>query len=297
MPLTSPHQKPNSSTIALVTVLFNCEKHLTMFFESLASQTDKDFLTIIIDNQSKDESMKAAQRLAAEYQVKCIFIQNENNLGIAIGNNQGIECARKHSIQHIVLINNDIGCDSDLIAQIRHKAINAGHLVWTCLAYYGDTQQRWYGGGKLNFWLARGIHFNQSDSEKIKTATTVTYAPTCLMYVHSTVFDTVGMMDPDYFVYYDDTDFCKRLQHHKINIIYDPSIFFRHYVGGSSGGDLSPFSIQLNTRNKFIYIEKNYPRLLRGLVLAIAIISKLVQISSKKKRPHIIKGLRQYFSK
>ena len=284
-----------ASRIALVTVLFNCEKHLPLFFECLGRQSDRDFVVVIVDNLSRDASLARARELAQAHGVPCEFIANDANLGIAVGNNQGIERARELGLQHVVLINNDIGCGDDLVARIRERAIAGGHRAWTCLAYYGDSRERWYGGGRLSYWLARGIHHDQATSESITAPVAVTYAPTCLMYLHASVFDTVGMMDARYFVYYDDTDFCLRMWRAGIALTYDPGVSFRHYVGGSSGGDLSDFFLRISTRNKFLYIRKNYRQPGRVLVTTIAVVSKLAQLLSKRRRAPTLAGLREAF--
>jgi GT2 family glycosyltransferase len=278
--------------IALVTVLFNCEKHLPLFFECMGRQTDQDYLIIVVDNASKDASLTNARALAQAHGVPCEFIANDSNLGIAVGNNQGIERSRELGLSHIVLINNDIGCEPDLIAKIRARAIDKGHLAWTCLSYLGDTQVRWYGGGNLSYWRARGMHYDQQRSSEIIEAQPVSYAPTCLMYLHASVFDKVGLMDEKYFVYYDDTDFCRRLNDHAIPLIYDPTVAFKHYVGGSSGGEFSEFSLRINTRNKFYYIQKHYVGFTRRIVTAIALVSKLAQLASAKRRRPTFLGLR-----
>lgn len=283
------------SCIALITVLFNCEKHLPLFFQCLGQQTDKNFVVIIIDNASNDSSLILARTLAQENSVRCEFIENGNNLGIATGNNQGVERARERGVRKVVLINNDISCDNYLIAKIRERAIDADFPAWTCLSYRGDTQERWFGGGYLSWWRARGIHYDQLISERITEPTVISYAPTCLMYLKMEVFEKIGLMDDKYFVYYDDTDFCKRMMDMGITLTYDPTVSFRHYVGGSSGGEFSPFSLRINTRNKFYYIDKHYRTSIRWLIKGIAILSKLMQMLDKRRRGPIWEGMREAF--
>lgn len=286
----------SAQSIALVTVLFNCEKHLPLFFECMGAQTDRDFIVIVIDNASKDASLARARELAALHGVRCDFAANAHNVGIAEGNNQGIGCARRLGMEHIVLINNDIGCAPDLIHSIRLRAIGGGHRAWTCLSYLGDSKQRWYGGGRLSYWRARGMHFGQRHSERITVPVPVTYAPTCLMYVHASVFDEIGTMDPQYFVYYDDTDFCERLRRAAIQLAYDPMVSFRHYAGGSSGGELSHFFLRISTRNKLIYIHKHYAQPMRTVVAAVAVGTKLLQLTSPYRRTATWLGLKDAWS-
>ncbi len=282
-------------TICLVTVLYNCERHLPLFFKCLAQQDDRDFLVILIDNASADQSLDIARQLANTYGVPCNFISNSENLGVATANNQGIQSARNQGIAHILLINNDIACDSNLITAIRKRAIDRGHRAWTCFAYLRDSNEPWYGGGRLSYLLARGFHFSSPQVRTITEPISVTYAPTCLMYVHASVFDAIGMMDPRYFVYYDDTDFCKRMQMADITLVYDPEVQFRHYVGGSTGGDRSDFFLRISTRNKLLYISKHYAPPMRWIVMGIAIASKIVQLASPIRRNATWQGLMDAF--
>ena len=242
---------PSQSRIILITVLFNCEKHLSTFFKSLGDQDDKDFMIIIVDNNSQDTSRVYAEELAKKYHLPHEFIDNDSNLGVAAGNNHGIQRALQLG-EHIVLINNDTSFKTDLVRNIRRRAIAIGIQAWTCLAYLADTEERWYGGGYLSYWRARGIHYDSKRSKKILEPEVVTYAPTCLMYLHATVFSSIGVMDPRYFVYYDDTDFCYRMNLAKVSLIYDPSVCISHYCGGSTGGPLSAFSIRIGTRIYFL---------------------------------------------
>lgn len=289
-------KKIGGERIAFVTVLFNCEKHLPLFFECMGRQHDDNFVIFVIDNASKDASLATAKALAQANNVPCEFIANDENLGIAVGNNQGIESALGQGIGHIVLINNDIGCDHNLVGSIRESAIANRHQAWTCLAYLGDTKERWYGGGTLNYWLARGIHFGQARSARIKQPVAVSYAPTCLMYIRADVFARVGLMDKQYFVYYDDTDFCRRMLDAGIVLTYDPAVSFRHYVGGSSGGSLSDFSLRINTRNKFLYIRKHYVPPMRWIVESAALASKILQLAVPRRRRPTWQGLRDAFA-
>ncbi len=290
-PAADSASRDSGAAIALVTVLYNCERHLPLFFECLGRQGDRNFRVVVIDNASRDASLAQARALAAAHGVSCDFIANDVNHGIAVGNNQGIAHARALGIAHIVLINNDIGCGDELVGQIRARAIVPGHRAWTCLAFFADTPQRWYGGGRLSYWLARGLHYGQARSQAIVAPQPVSYAPTCLMYLAASVFDQVGLMDDRYFVYYDDTDFCRRLQDAGIALIYDPAVSFRHYVGGSSGGGESPFFLRISTRNKFLYIRKHYRPPMRWLVAGIALASKLAQLASPRRRKPTWQGL------
>jgi GT2 family glycosyltransferase len=294
--LQAPATAAGSPTLAMVTVLYNCEKHLPLFFECMGRQIDRDFVVIVIDNASRDASLVRARELAALHRVPCEFIANADNLGISVGNNQGIERAFERGWQHIVLINNDIGCGDDLLAQIRRRAVDAKVPVWTCLSWADDTDRRWYGGGELVIWRGMARHWPQSRSEAVSAPIAVSYAPTCLMYVHASVFRRVGLMDARYFVYYDDTDFCFRLRAAGVPLLYDPDVQFRHYAGGSTGGPQSEFFVRITTRNQFIYIAKHHRGLARWAITAVALAPLLAKLCLRPQRAARWRGLREAWS-
>jgi len=76
--------------IGIVTLLYNSEKVLEDFFNTLNIQTYKNFKLFVIDNQSPDNSLNKARELAKSVFFETHFIANSGNYGVAKGNNQGI---------------------------------------------------------------------------------------------------------------------------------------------------------------------------------------------------------------
>lgn len=278
--------------LVLVTVLYKSAKHLPVFFHSLQAQSDQNYLVVAIDNASPDNSSQVAEELSASLMVPCVLLSMKENLGVAEANNIGIRYAAEHGFEHLVIANNDVYLPPDVVRHINQEVISAGCKAWTPKALLGDTEIIWYGGGYLSKWRARGIHrtLKASDRQERKTIP-VSYAPTCFMYVHMDVFRRTGYMDPLYFVYYDDTDFCLRMQRAAIELIYDPRIVIKHYAGGSSGGDTSFFFLHMSTRNKLYYIWKHYHGLTYVSVLLLALLGKAAQLLSPVRRSGTWKGL------
>lgn len=278
----------------LVTVLYRCEGYLERYFQSLARQTDQDFALIAIDNASPDKSASVCEQLATRYGIRVLVQKCGANLGVAEGNNVGLRLALSHNLEHIVLSNNDIDLPDDTIARIRSEVIDRRIPVWAPKALYGDSSTYWYAGGFMADLRGRSIHTSQAQAVALGELApySVTYAPTCFMYVHADVFRRVGIMDKNYFVYHDDTDFSKRLQRADIPIRYDPTLVYRHYVGSSSGGDLSPFFLTISTRNKFYYIRKHFhgPKYYAALLIGVA--GKAIQLLMPSRAKPTWKGLR-----
>lgn len=55
------------------------------------------------------------------------------------------------------------------------------------------------------------------------------------MLIRTTVFDDIGLMDEDYFLYYEETDFCRQALNHGWTCWYVPQSRVVHLVGASTG--------------------------------------------------------------
>lgn len=77
------------------------------------------------------------------------------------------------------------------------------------------------------------------------------------MLVHRKIWETVGLMDENYFMYYEDDDFCMRLIQNGIHMQYTSETGLWHKVGGSGGAVVgSGFKAYYMTRNRLCLISK-----------------------------------------
>lgn len=261
--------------IGLVTVLFNCPDVLPGFFQCLAKQTYMNYVLYVIDNSTNDESYLLSKELSDKYKLSnVVFIKNSNNVGVAAANNQGISAAIDANCEYVLLLNNDIEFDNNnLLEELVLESINKNEPVIVPKITYYDTGKLWYAGGDINEWKGTTLHFGdrENDKEEFNRTGYTKYAPTCFMLIQKDVFAKVGMMDEDYFVYYDDTDFVFRLNSIGYRILYFPKISIAHKVSSSTGGDTSPFSVYYGNRNRLYFILKNLSgvRLMSSLVFTL----------------------------
>lgn len=246
--------------IGLVTVLYNGKEVLPDFFASLAKQTYKNYVLYVIDNSPNDEALYLAKTLAAEYKIPSEFINNNENLGVAKGNNQGIFLALEQRCENVVLINNDVVFGSGLIEDLLVASrSNCADMVVPKIYYYDLPDVLWYAGGE--FLASRGWNTKHWGEDKIDDGALIScfvdYAPTCCMFIGKNVFDLIGVMDEKYFVYSDDADFCYRAKMRGLKLFFDSSISMHHKVSVSTGGNLSDFSSYYMSRN-LVYFNKKY---------------------------------------
>ena len=193
---------------------------------------------------------------------RLVVVANPDNRGVAEGNNQGTRLALADGCSHVLLLNNDTVFAPDLFASMLEIAVRGGHPVLVPKIYYHDRPDRiWCAGGR--FLPSRGypgVHFGEGevDTGQFDQDRAIEYSPTCCMLIDVSVFTRVGMMDPKYFVYYDDTDFCLRLRHAGIEIWYAHQPVLYHKVGSLTGGETSPFGARMGARNKVYYLRKHF---------------------------------------
>jgi GT2 family glycosyltransferase len=249
------------ATLGLVTILYKSDEVLEDFFDSLFKQKYKDFHIYIVDNSPSLTSEILLEKLLIKYSIKNItYIKNSKNVGVAKGNNQGIKRALEDGCKYILLLNNDI-CfsDSDVFDEIILNAYLNPNSIIVPKIYYFSSNKIWYGGGKFFFYRASVRHFVNNELEKNQGPQEVFYAPTCFALIPVSIFEKVGLMDENYFVYVDDADFMYRCITNNIKIMYINTIHIYHKISISTGGMFSDFGLFYDTRNRVYWVRKSFP--------------------------------------
>ncbi|MEE2953719.1 MAG: glycosyltransferase family 2 protein [Bacteroidota bacterium] len=252
--------------IGVVTITYNSEDVLQCFLKDLIEQRYQNFILYIIDNGSTDNTRSILNNIS-DKRIKISI--NRNNLGVAQANNQGIKKALNDGCDQILIMNNDVEFEPHLIDKLLsvQKKKNAS-LVAPKIMYYANPDIIWYAGSKFNKWKGfLPIHtgIDTIDNGYYDSICKVEYAPTCCLLIKKKVFEDVGFMDEKYFVYFDDTDFCYRILHHKDHdIYYAPNIKFYHKVGSLTKSFVKMnkkvyrgnFFIQQTVRNHIYFLKK-----------------------------------------
>jgi len=207
---------------------------------------------IIVDNHSTDDSL--SQAIAAF--PKTLIIQNECNAGYARACNQGIKLARG---QFIVLCNNDLVLPSDiimhLVADFRAHP-TTGLFGGQLLKSDGKISRS---GGPISGFLSEmGIRFYRKavfiGNQPIKTGSIVG----ACMAVRREAIEQAGPLDEDFFFYYEESEWCVRLQQHGWSIMIDPRIRIMHIGGASTRAYFAGARIEF-FRSRLLYWKKTLP--------------------------------------
>jgi GT2 family glycosyltransferase len=284
--------------IGVVTVTYNSANVISGFMRSVLSQSYGNFVLYIVDNASGDQTLAF---LGSYVDPRIDILANEKNLGVAHANNQGIRTALKFGCDFVLLINNDTEFDPGLFATMvdaneRHDS----EILVPKMMFFNPKNVIWCAGGYFKPWLGYATgHYGEGEPDRgqFDVARPIEYAPTCCMLIRSAVFGKVGLMDPRYFVYFDDTDFCWRAKKLGVRLWYDPRGILYHKVSSLTGGSESDFAIRYATRNKVYFALKNLGVLRIAYSLAIYQLIFLAKflLGRDSRRIYLMK-FRSYFS-
>ena len=289
------------SKVGLVTVLFNSDNVLEDFFKSISLQTLKDYHLYLIDNTPNAKTDALIKQLALRFPITGYsHISNSQNLGVAKGNNQGIEQSIARGCTHTLLLNNDIEFEQKFLFEEMYKyATDQQEAIIVPKIYFYDTRKIWMAGGRFN--KNRGVVYHvglgDNDGPSYNKAKHFDYSPTCFMLIDNDVFKKVGIMDERYFVYYDDTDFIYRAVQKGFMVFYMPSLEVLHKVSSSTGGKESLFSIYYTTRNRIYFLRKNFKGLQKIIAMSFTLATRAIRYLAyeKKQRSEMIRALKDGF--
>jgi len=246
--------------IYIIILNYNGQKDLRECLDSIFKQLKYlSYKVVVVDNASTDGSVAMIKNKFP--QVK--LIKNKKNLGFAEGNNVGIRYALKQKADYILILNNDTIVHRDFLTELV-KTANAlkADLIGPKINFYQPSNLVWAAGGKVNIFLGQTKHlFGEKDERDVPFYPfAVDYLPFAAALIKRKVFQRIGLLDPDYFLLFEDTDFCYRAKKAGFKIMVAPSSKIWHKVSQSFNGIYSPTYLYYLVRNRGLFLRKNAPR-------------------------------------
>ena len=257
--------------VSVVVVNWNTCGILRDCLYSVFEQTKNiDYEVIVIDNASTDGSVEMVKKDFPQV----TLIENSENRGFATANNQGIEIAKG---RYVLLLNSDTILLDDAInktlsfADTHQETGAVGCQVWENSETIQMTCFRFPSVANLflsTFWLNKIFKHNRilgrewmlwwgRDEEREVDVITGSF-----MLVRRKAIDEVGLMDEDYFLYYEETDWCYRFKKAGWKILFWPGAKILHWHGGSNSSkqDALKMFVQFQ-KSLLIFFRKHYGRL------------------------------------
>lgn len=203
-----------------------------------------------------DEQVLSAPLLSDK---KLIFIQSSNNGGFAAGNNLAIKyIQQKNDYKYIWLLNNDTVIQPDsLVNLVKYAEDSNAGITGSSLFYYHNPNMIQAYGGMVNKFFGTSSHILGSNDIYGK----LDYIIGAAFLINKNVIDKIGLLPEEYFLYYEETDYCFNAKNNgfKLGIALDSIVY--HKEGGSTGASQdaslrSEFSDVLALKNRIKFHRK-----------------------------------------
>ncbi|OGN08197.1 MAG: hypothetical protein A3J46_00985 [Candidatus Yanofskybacteria bacterium RIFCSPHIGHO2_02_FULL_41_11] len=319
--------------ISIVTLNYNGSTETLKLLKSLKNQTDPNFEIIVIDNASEEADFTNLQdqlihsfslptlnvdnpqggTVLSPPQVK--VVRNSDNLGFSGGNNIGIRHALENGSDWVVLLNNDIWVEKDFIEHLR--AVLSPKNPLTSLGQMGVIGIPLIEGGKIAYYgqiqwlkptLKHAYQLTSPDGKAIEDPRQSRDLPAYQLYaiggavvIYKDVFEKIGLLDENYFLYFEDADFSVRVQKAGFDISIAENLSVHHYVSSSTKKLGSPLLLRYHYRNALYFNLKNGPWYVKlavwpwSVIIVIKQLGKLVINRDKEESKEILAGVTDFY--
>lgn len=243
--------------VSVIIVNYNGIEDTLECLESLKKCEYNNLSIIIVDNASDDVNIKKLNEIEGAF-IKVLY--NNENLGFSGGNNVGIRVALEEKADLVCLLNNDTIVEADFIPAMVNRLLVSDKVsvVSPMIKDYYSMERISYAGGDINSFkggvFIEGI--NSYDEQRMQVARRITFASGCCMLIRAEVFKYIGYLTEDYFLYYEDTDFSKRVINAGYEMFYEPKAVIYHKESVST--ELYSDNYQYYfVRNRLKFISEN----------------------------------------
>lgn len=119
----------------------------------------------------------------------------------------------------------------------------------------------WFAGGTVDWAHATTGHLgvDEVDQGQFDTGGETEFITGCLFCFDKEVVDAIGFWDEEYFLYYEDADYCERAKKAEIPLIYNPNLVIWHKNAQSTDGSGSKLHQELQKKAHLRFARKYAP--------------------------------------
>jgi GT2 family glycosyltransferase len=280
LPPRSPQPQAGPARVSVVIVVWNAKQYVVECLGSLREHCEKMCSeVIVVDNASTDGTPELVAEMFPDFKL----IRNRENFGFAKANNIGMA---ESSSDYICLVNSDVKFIDDCISpMVRYMSAHpgVGMVGPKMLAASGEVRRSTMRFPTVwnNFCRAVGLDSLFKGSRSFggllmsdfdhKTTAPVEVLNGWFLLVRRSAVERVGLLDPQFFMYVEDVDWCYRFRKAGESVVFFAEAGAIHYGGASSANAPLRFYLELY-RATWQYWRKHHGGLARlGFLVAFAI--------------------------
>ncbi|MBX9695682.1 MAG: glycosyltransferase family 2 protein [Cyanobacteria bacterium] len=230
--------------------------------ESLRTLEFDSYKVLVVDNGSEDYDGEKLKESFPEIEV----LRLDSNRGFSGGCNAGMEFCMEKGCNYIWLLNNDTLVFPDTLSQLvdcgeRHPKAGAIGASLVRRDEHGGTVVAHAGIGKIDFLSAKTYLLPTQGTEECDCD----WLSGSNLLLRTSALKQTGLLNDDYFLYFEDVELCFRLRQNGWQCYLVPSARIEHEEGGSTSGDLRTWRYYYHARNRCIFFSENSPGHLKPL--------------------------------
>ena len=256
--------------VGVIIPTYNKKDSLKRTIESLFAQNypKGNYEIVVVDDGSTDGTEELVHELKHSESAPSNFLYlKQERRGAAAARNLG---ERKSKGNFLFFLDSDVCLGKNalkvLVDRIQNENIGA---IGPICYYAGDKTKIWSAGGVI--YMKRGVcyhfgrrlpidriafHKDKRMNYQFDREAEVDYLPSCALLTKRHVFDEVGGFDEDYYIYYEDSDWCMRARKLGYTIVMFPGARAYH----ATTDRVSEFFLYYNGRNRFRFMKKHATR-------------------------------------
>lgn len=238
-------------------------KRITDWYES-----KKDSHPYLVDADYQYLDSSNLDSFSSQAKKGFYLIQTGSNLGFAGGNNVGLRFAlNQNDMSHVWILNNDTVVEPSALSALTNK-VSTDNKIGLCgsrMVYFHDRDKLQGIGGQYKPLLATTRHIAEGEpadtvfDERV-IEKELDYVIGASMLITRACLEDVGLLSEDYFLYFEEFDYCQRLANrgYRFSIATDSWVY--HKEGGSTESGRSVVSDFYQVRNRLIITKKYFPK-------------------------------------
>ena len=191
--------------IYFLTVNYNSASLIIRLIDSIPSNKEIKYQIIIINNSPQDQQL---------YNIENNFvhiIEAEKNLGFARACNLGLNFIYQENAQAIVwLINPDAYLNFSNLEQVPKFFSQHSHISILGTTIYTPSGEIWFAKGNFSAQSGAIVSINSLDKTAEEDYQESDWVSGCSLLINLNNFPYCPQFDANYFLYYEDFDFCRR---------------------------------------------------------------------------------------
>lgn len=220
----------SAPTLSIVIVNWNTRDLLLKVLGQLFGEPHFEIEVLVIDNDSSDDSVTAAQKAFPQ----ALVLPQDKNGGFAFGVNCGLAAATG---RWIMLLNTDAEVDwqqLELFVQAAEQEGTPGIFGPRIVDEHGKTQRSTWQKHLPRHYLPNAMFLSRFTEAPQRTDKgDVDCVSGCVFLIHRDVLKDTPRFDERFFMYFEEADFCERARRNRHVVRFLPVASFMH-VGGLS---------------------------------------------------------------